>query len=74
MSTGVGTLTAIQLHALAQRRTKADSQLEYRLQLEEHARFRILVGNNSSEFVPQWPGGNWHGWSQNTYLKKYYFL
>uniref|UniRef100_A0A915MGN6 Mediator of RNA polymerase II transcription subunit 13 n=1 Tax=Meloidogyne javanica TaxID=6303 RepID=A0A915MGN6_MELJA len=60
MPTGVGTLTAIQLHALAQRRTKADSQLEYRLQLEEHARFRILVGNNSSEFVPQWPGGNWH--------------
>nr|CAD2188210.1 unnamed protein product [Meloidogyne enterolobii] len=60
MPTGVGTLTAIQLHALAQRRTKADSQLEYRLQLEEHARFRILVGNNSSGFVPQWPGGNWH--------------
>ncbi|CAK5081745.1 unnamed protein product [Meloidogyne enterolobii] len=60
MSTGVGTLTAIQLHALAQRRTKADSQLEYRLQLEEQARFRILIGNNSSEFVPQWPGGNWH--------------
>lgn len=59
MLPNVGTLPTMHLHALAQRRSKADSQLEHRLQMEEQARFRVLVGNNSSEHVPQWSGGTW---------------
>lgn len=36
-------IPAMELHALAQRRTKADSQLEHRLQMEEQSRFRMLL-------------------------------
>ena len=57
----VGTIPSMQLHALAQRRTKADSQLEHHLQTEEHARFPMLVGSGSSEFLSQCPGGTWPG-------------